>query len=56
MDIDYLCSLNRFRDITKNVCGTQIVVEKGIIDEMLRQSFDLKRMSIPHETSFLVKK
>lgn len=56
MDIDYLCSLNRFRDITKNVCGTQIVVEKGIIDEMLRQSFDLKRMSIPHETSFFGKK
>lgn len=56
MDIDYLCSLNRFRDIRKDVCGTQIVVEKGIIDEMLRQSYDLKRMSIPHETSFFGKK
>lgn len=55
MDIDYLCSLNRFRDLTKDECGTRIVVEKGIIDEMLRQSYDLKRMSIPHKTSFFGK-
>lgn len=56
MDIDYLCGLNRFRDVTKEECGTRIVVEEGIIDEMLRQSFDLKRMSIPHKTSFFGKK
>ena len=55
IDIDYLCSLNRFRDVRKDVCGTQIVIEPGIIDEMLRQSFDLKRMSIPHKTSFFGK-
>lgn len=48
MNIEYLCSLDHLRDVRENGA----VIKKGIIDEMVRESYELKRMSIPHRTKF----
>lgn len=44
MNIEEICKLDRLRDLKVFECGNIIVKEKGIIDEMLRQSYQVKKL------------
>ena len=43
MDIEKICKLTRYRDGEGEI---------GIIDEMLRESYEIRKMSIPHKDSY----